>query len=72
MTKTYKVTYIVTMDSEVEYPETVARFWVGKVIENPKLKLPDFLGSVETIPSVEEVIIDNKIIHVNKPKPKGK
>lgn len=68
MTKTYKVTYLVTMDSDVDYPVTVATFWVRKIAQNNDLELPYFIHHVSKAPSVEEVI------EAPKPntKPKGK
>ena len=68
MTKTYKVTYLVTMDKDVEYPKTVASFWVRKVAQNSDLDLPEFIHHVSKAPSVEEVIETPK----PNTKPKGK
>ena len=70
MTKTYKVTYLVTMDKDVEYPKTVASFWVRKVAQNTELELPEFIHHVSKAPSVEEVITEKKITYTNKPKGK--
>jgi cytidylate kinase len=74
MTKTYKVTYLVTMDKDVDYPVTVATFWVRKMAQNTELELPDFVHYVTKSPSVEEVITEapKPVAQTNKPKPKGK
>jgi hypothetical protein len=74
MTKTYKVTYLVTMDKDVEWPVTVASFWVRKVAQNNEIELPYFIHHVTKAPSVEEVITEapKPVAQTNKPKPKGK
>jgi hypothetical protein len=56
LTKTCTVTYLVTMDSDVEWPVTVASFWVRKIAQNNELELPYFIHHVTKSPSVEEVI----------------
>lgn len=61
-TKTYTLTYQVDLEDSVEFPQTVATFWLHKVIRNPDLNLPDFVYSVTTVPKVEEL----------KPKPTKK
>ena len=55
MTKTYTLTYQVELEDSVEFPETVARFWLKKVLSNPDLELPDFVYSVTTVPDVKEL-----------------
>ena len=54
-TKLYSVTYLVELEDNVEFPETVSAFWVKKVLQNPDLNLPEFVHSVMTVPRVEEL-----------------
>ena len=62
MTKLYSVTYLVELEDSVEFPESVATFWLKKVLSNPDLELPDSVYSVTTVPEVKEL----------KPKPTKK
>ena len=67
MTNTYSVTYLVRIEDGVPHPESVATFWLKKILESPDRDLPDFVESVTTVPTVTKIVTDTP-----KPKPNTK